>query len=62
MSAIIQASIYHIWMERNKAYWEARVTNMNTIVNSIQYIVQHRILAYIPKKCSSIDKMWIESL
>ncbi|XP_010682490.1 uncharacterized protein LOC104897328 [Beta vulgaris subsp. vulgaris] len=59
---VIAAVGYQIWRIRNQAYWEAMIDSVDKSFKSVQFIVKHKLQSWIPKKCSSVDRMWIEDL
>ncbi|XP_010667596.1 uncharacterized protein LOC104884609 [Beta vulgaris subsp. vulgaris] len=61
-AAAMEAIAYYIWRVGNEAYWVHKVQSINYTVKHIQNIVKARSLCCLPKKVSSRDKEWIESL
>ena len=61
-AAAMEAVAYCIWRVRNEAYWVYKVKSIDYTVKHIQSIVKATSLSCLPKKISSRDKLWIESL
>lgn len=68
MLAAIAATIYMIWHVRNVVLWDKKVTNVNSIVNSIRMIVIERVFivfylgrlspkqsVQVPHPCPSVE-------
>lgn len=61
-TAVIEAVVYMTWQARNEAFWLGKVNRIDHTVKKIQQIVKTRTRSVLPKKVSSRDKEWFESL
>lgn len=59
MLAVIATTIYQIWNVRNKALWNQKVTNVDSLVNSIQKMVIERVYSALPRRIYRKDREWM---
>ncbi|KAL2944091.1 LINE-1 retrotransposable element ORF2 protein [Bienertia sinuspersici] len=61
-NAAINASIYHIWQQRNKKIWKDQGLEWDQVVKQIKALIIMRINGCIDKKKNGSDKQWINKL
>ena len=60
--AAIATTVYAIWRNRNKAYWEQTVNTVDSTVQEIKFNVKNRCLQILSTKVLERDRSWLESL
>ena len=61
-NAAIAGAVYSIWMARNDSKWNLKVPRIQCLVKMLKENVRRRIFLVMPKKVSSSDRSWFNTL